>query len=185
MTSIAPNITVREERFCHTYLDVGNSCVATEEGVSEIAIAKRLEKPSIFLRIQELRAELSRKSEVTRERIAEELEAIALANPADFLTHDGKTLSVRSMEDLPRHLMRCVKSIKQVDTASGPTIILEFHDKMGAIDRLNKMRGHYQDAKVRVEHTYVLRAPPVAPSTAAWIEDSKDMKTIEHTSDER
>lgn len=164
-------LTLREEKIANAFIELeGNiTAIAASLGISITTINKHLDRPEVFFYIQEIRAGLAKRSGMTRERLIDELSAIATLNVADFLTHDGNTLTVKNMDELPRELLRCVSEVIQVDTASGPMIKLKFHDKMLAIDKLNKMLGHYQESQVNVKHTFVLRTPHVAKSTKDWL----------------
>lgn len=169
-------LTIREEKIANAFIELeGNlSAIAATLGISLSTVNKHLDRPEVFFYIQEIRAGLAKSSGMTRERLVDELSAIATLNVADFLTHDGNTLTVKCMDDLPRELLRCVSEVIQLDTATGPAIKLKFHDKMLAIDKLNKMLGHYQESQVNVKHTFVLRTPHVAKSTKAWLTDNAE-----------
>ncbi|MGA7325441.1 MAG: hypothetical protein WBX25_13365 [Rhodomicrobium sp.] len=101
----------------------------------------------------------------------DELAAIAHHDIADFLDHDGSTLTVKSLSDLPRSKTRCIQEIIQIDTASGPALKIKFYDKLVALDKLAKMAGYYpREANINLHQNFVLRAPAVEPSTKKWLE---------------
>ncbi len=169
-------LTIRQEKFCRLMAIAGSSpnIIAAEQecGMSEGAGSRLLETSAdAFFYLQELRASLPQSALDLRERVVSELEIIAFANVADYLDHDGNTLIITAMSDLPKHLMAAVSEIHVVDTASGPVIKLKFHSKLDAIDRLSKIGGYYQDKRsVNITQNYVLRAPEVAKDSKKWLE---------------
>jgi phage terminase small subunit len=170
-------LTIKAERFCQEYVNNGGNADEAHEAAYGYSIknngfnnvSRLLNDPRIFLKIQEFRAEISDHYKVTRERIVEELACVAFSDLADYMDHDGKTLIVKSLSDLPRRLTRAVSQIEQIDTASGPVIRLKFHDKLVALDKLNKMAGNYANDHIDVKVNFVLRAPTVEKTTDDWV----------------
>lgn len=69
------------------------------------------------------------------------LNTVANANYAkDFIKWDGKTLKYRDFDEIPDHLMLCVKSM----APSRDGIKLTFYDRLEAVDKLMKHFGKYQ-----------------------------------------
>jgi phage terminase small subunit len=171
-------LTIKTERFCQEYVNNGGNADEAHEAAYGYShktsgfnnVSRLLDDPRVFLKIQEFRAQISSEYKVTRERIVEELASVAFSDLADYMDHDGKTLIVKSLSDLPRRLTRAVSQIEQIDTASGPVIRLKFHDKLVALDKLNKMAGNYANDHIDVKVNFVLRAPTVEASTQAWVE---------------
>jgi Terminase small subunit len=174
------DLTSREERFCQQYaLHGGTQKAALEAGYTPTWGVHLIQYPKIFLRIQEIRAEVASQGAADRARILDELSAIAYANIADFydleaIDPNKPELTVRSLADIPKHLLRCVSNISQIDTASGPKITIKFYDKLAALNAISKIAGYFKET-LDVRHTFVLRAPTVERSTQAWVENNRPL----------
>jgi hypothetical protein len=175
-------LSIRQEAFCEAYIrHAGNADAAHEEvyGYSDRTrgytnVQKLLTHPKIRARIEAIRAGIALEHKDLRERLIEQLSEIAFMSVSDFLSHDGRTIDVRSLDDLTRDQARCIESITQIETKSGPTLRVRFWDKLAAIDRLNKMLGHYRDEDLINRRPFVVRVPFVAGSTGEWLEGHAD-----------
>jgi phage terminase small subunit len=174
-------LTLRQERFCEAFiLHDGNIGLAyASAGYSTKSggvtnFSKLLALPQVRQRIQEIRAEITRKHELTRERLISELEAIAFANVADHLSYTNQTLTVYDLGDLTRSQASAVESVTQVETTDGtPALRVKFHDKLTAIGLLAKMLG-YTGEDPAAFRAFVVRTPHVAPSTGEWLDGHAD-----------
>lgn len=162
-------LTIKQEKFCNKYVECGNASEAyrfaydcskmKEKSVNENA-SVMFNNAKIAARVDELKNELKNKSDITKERLLEELSKIAFSSIAhlhnswiervefDLLTNDQKA---------------CIKNIstkilkRNIGTNECPEIVdveyvkIELYDKIKAIDSISKMLGF--DAPVKLEHS--------------------------------
>src|SRR5437016_1729385 len=94
-------LSEKEERFCQAYLVDFNGAKAartagySEKSAKEIAF-EILTRPHIQSRIQQLRLEMSKGFNITRERIAQELALIAFGDTKTVFTKDGSLKNPKS-----------------------------------------------------------------------------------------
>jgi hypothetical protein len=172
---MARGLTLAEEKFAQAYIDSGSNAelawaMAFGQGRRDKGwsnSSRMLRKPAVVARIMELRAGIVERLELTRDKILAELEAVAFHNVADYLTHDGKTLEVRDINELTRDQARCIQSITETEHG----LKITFHDKLQAINLINKMLGHYGNSDSVTLRTFCVRVPFVSASAEAWLED--------------
>lgn len=150
-------LTPRQEKFCHAYMETGNASEAyrqaysTErmkmETVNRTAFAV-LRKPKIATRIQALQDELKEISDIKKERILYELEAILKAKITDYVEFDGVSVKFKAFSKLTEQQIRAVESIKQNEKGE---IELKLHGKSWTTDRIMKMLGY--EAPKKIDHT--------------------------------
>jgi phage terminase small subunit len=167
-------LNLREEAFCEAYVRCAGSADAAfrEAGYRGAGNSGKLvARPEVRARIEAIRANIAQEHKDLRERILAELEAIAFSNVADHLSHDGSTVTIFDLGELTRSQAAVIESVTQVETASKPALRVKFHDKLQALDKLNKMLGHYRDEDLINRRPFVVRVPFVAASTPEWLED--------------
>ena len=105
----------------------------------------------ITARVEELRKELKKKSDITKEEAVGILADIAKANISDML--DVKTagefvsVTVKDISSLPASLQRSILSIKSTDKGGFEVYL---YNKIDAIDRLSKLLGWDEPARHEV-----------------------------------
>jgi len=109
-----------------------------------------LGNPRVAARIRELQAETAARLGVTRERIVGELAAVAFSRLEHVLDLSPTGVTPRGWEDMPPAERAAVAEASQTVTASGGTIRFKMHDKLGALDKLARSLGLYDD-KVTVK----------------------------------
>lgn len=120
-------------------------------------VNKLLKNPEITLRLEELQAEDRKKSEITRERLLEELSCIIDSKITDYLTLatvyvpapgsvddlDGDKIAVQKLvfkdfADLTDRQVRAIESVKEGKNG----LELKLHGKSWSIERVCKMLGY-------------------------------------------
>lgn len=160
-------LTVKQENFCNYYLECsGNASEAyrraflckgwKDESVWAKASAL-LATDKVQIRIKELQEEQKKKSNVTKEMVLEELYKIVFSSIADL--HDT-WIERKDFEKLTPREKAAIKSIstkvtkKNVGTQDDPEwadvefVKIELHDKLKAVEILNKMMGWNEPEKV-------------------------------------
>ncbi len=155
-------LTEKEELFCQSYLiDFNGARAARDAGYSEDSArsiaAENLTKPHITARIQQLRVEMGKAFNITRERIAQEYARLAFGDIRKIFKEDGSLLMPHEWDD------DTAASIAGIDTDElfegvgrereqvGVTKKVKLSDKRAALDSLVKLMGYA--APVRSEIT--------------------------------
>jgi hypothetical protein len=104
-----------------------------------------LTRVDIKSRVASLQAEVRAKSDITKERVLGELEAIMDSKISDYLDFDGLFLKFKPFSELTDKQIRAVEAIKE--TKYG--VELKLHGKNWTIERICKMLGF--DAPIKGE----------------------------------
>lgn len=82
------------------------------------------------------------KLEITAERVLEEIAAVAFAHMGQYVTwHDDRVSLMDSSEVDPR----AVAEVKQTVNQFGNNVGIKLHDKLGALEKLGKHLGMWND----------------------------------------
>lgn len=147
-------LTVKQEKFCNKYIECGNAseayrfaygCKKMKDETINRTSFDLLNNHKVTARIDELKAELKAKSDITKERILEEMSAILEAKITDYLEFDGTSIKFKNFNTLTERQVRAIESIKEGKNG----IELKLHGKNWSIDRICKMLGF--DAPVVME----------------------------------
>jgi len=86
--------------------------------------------------------------DIEKDRVLKDCLQIVETELRDVVEWDGKTLKVKSFEDIPGAVHPAIESIKQrVSKDGGSYLEIKLHDKMRAIAELNRMLGFYAAEK--------------------------------------
>ncbi len=149
-------LTKKQEDFCHDYLETGNASEAYRrsyncgrmkpETIHRNAHAL-LHNTKIATRIRELQDERKMVSDIKKERVMYEVNAIMDAKVSDYFTYKDENLEFVGFDKLTERQNRAIESLKQ--TKDGWQITL--HWKSWSTDRICKMLGY--EAPRKVDHT--------------------------------
>ena len=153
-------LSIKQEKFCNYYLECGNASEAYRRAFSCDRMSDKSiwEKASILLakakvraRVDELRDEMRRRSDITKDEAVGILADIARANIVDTLVvrggKDYTTILIDDVTKLPLSTQRAILSIKSSDKGYE----VKLYNKIEAIEKLSKMLGW--DAPVKQELT--------------------------------
>lgn len=102
-------------------------------------------------RIAEAEARLTKRYEVTADRITAEMARLGFSNMADYVTFDAKGNPQLNVAGLTRD---CSAAIHSIDLEKGK---LRLHDKRASLESLAKMIGMYRDGPdITVPVTFVV-----------------------------
>lgn len=139
-------LTVKQEKFCNKYIECGNAseayrfayeCKKMKDETLWVKASELLANGKVKVRIDVLKAELKAKSDITKERILEEMSAILEAKITDYLEFDGTSIKFKDFRNLTERQVRAIESVKQGKNG----IELKLHGKNWSIDRICKMLG--------------------------------------------
>lgn len=139
-------LTIKQENFCNYYVESGNASEAYRRAYSAgnmkqesivVKASELLSKGNISVRVNELKANLQAKSDITKERILNELSSIVFADIRDYVEFRNETLTFKSFDSLTDSQAKAIESIKQ--TKEG--FELKLHGKNWSIEKVCKMLG--------------------------------------------
>lgn len=141
-------MNAREERFCEEYMiDMAPKAAAIRAGYSPSTAEKAWKwinedhpsKPLLRARIDMLRAEQSRRTGITADRVLRELAAIGFADASGLIGEDGAI----DRESDPESA-RAIASIR-VTQGDFPSIEIRMTDKNKALELMGKHLGLFTD----------------------------------------
>lgn len=162
------SLTVKQENFCNYYIESGNaseayrraySCKKMKDEAVNVKAIELLNNGKITVRVKELQEERKNKSDITKERILQELSSIAFSTIADM---HNTWIERKEFDKLSKKEKSAIKSIstkilkKNIGTSDDPEIVdveyvkIELYDKIKAIERICKMLGFDAAAEVNV-----------------------------------
>ena len=160
------SLTVKQENFCNYYIESGNaseayrraySCRKMKDEAVSVKAIELLNNGKITVRVKELQEEQKNKSDITKERILQELSSIAFSTIADM---HNTWIERKDFDKLSKQEKSAIKSIstktlkKNIGTNDDPEIIdveyvkIELYDKIKAIERICKMLGFDEPTKI-------------------------------------
>lgn len=144
------NLSIKQEKFCNYYVESGNasdayrraySCKGKSDNTIWVESSRLANNPKIALRISELRSEMQRRSDITKDEAVGILADIARANIVDALEIKSNemftTIVVRDVATLPISVQRAILSVKSTDKGYE----LKLYNKIDAIEKLSKLLG--------------------------------------------
>ena len=149
----------KHERFCREYLkDLCAKDAAIRAGYSEKAAKNQgyrlIHRPEVKERVAELIRERAERTEVTVDRVVQELAAVAFADISDFVevvtvSGEGKSeqqdVVIKDTRGMEPAKLKAVAGIKQGTRG----IEIKMNDKIRALEQLGKHLGMYRE---KVEH---------------------------------
>jgi len=143
-------LTAKQRRFCEEYvIDLNGAQAAVRTGYSSktarITASKLLTNPNIQDYIQELREELSKRNEITADKVLAELVKIGFSDITNYLevrgTRNNRTVEIYKTSDLTDDQKGAISEIRQ--TKDG--ISLKLHNKTEALHKIGIHLGMFTD----------------------------------------
>ncbi|NMM62068.1 terminase small subunit [Clostridium sp. P21] len=144
-------LTDKQKKFIDEYLiDLNATQAAIRAGYSQKNAFKigseLLQKTTVQKHMHKCMKDREKRTEITQDKVLNELAAIGFANIADYLEVKDDAVKVFNTTDIPKEKLRAVVEIKQ--TKDG--ISIKIHDKVKALEDIAKHLGMFVD---KVEHT--------------------------------
>ena len=144
-------ITPKEEKFCHVYVETSNASEAYRSAYNtntkraqtiHDSASKILSRPEVKQRVDELRAQLSEKSLVSPEMVLREYKKIADFDSRNFFHPDGKPKKIHELDDATA---ACILSVGFLDNEGTIDVSkTRVIDKTKALHSLSKHLGLYE-----------------------------------------
>jgi phage terminase small subunit len=148
-------LTPKQARFVEEYLtDLNATQAAIRAGYSEktapVIASQNLKKVNVQAAIQAAQLKLSEKTGITQERVLNELSKIAFADQRRVMKWGAGGVTLLESKDLSDDDAAIVSEVSETTTATGGSLKLKTHDKVGALKLLGEHLGLF---KQRMELT--------------------------------
>lgn len=139
-------LTKKQKLFVDEYLvDLNATQAAIRAGYSEKAAhdigSENLRKPNIEKEIQKRMADRERRTEITQDRVLQELAKIGFADVTNFVTIEHDCVKIRATADMPSDKIGAIAGIKE--GANG--IEIKLNDKGKALELIGRHLGMFRD----------------------------------------
>jgi phage terminase small subunit len=143
-------LTPKQKRFVDEYLvDLNASQAAIRSGfsprTSRFIGYRLLTMPKIKEALRGAQEDLTRRTEVTQERVIAELAAIAFSNIGDIVSWGPDGVSVKSADELSPEILASVADVSKSSGKEGGMVRVRLHDKLRALELLGKHLGLFTD----------------------------------------
>ena len=145
-------VKARNGKVADAYRKAFNRTTSSTKTVGEDA-QRLLRMPKIRARIADLRANAVRKTEITIDRVLDEVRCIAFVNPASVYDASGNLLPIK---DIPEDTWRAIKS---VEVLKNGTTLVKFFDKVQALERLMRFLGMFGKDNAQQRHSVLDDVP--------------------------
>lgn len=147
MAAIAIGLTEAQERFCLEYAKSGNASAAYRiaypmskakpETINAMA-SKLASEHKVRMRIEQLRAEVEQKTDMTIERWAQEVTRLATVDARNIMHPDGRLKMPHELDD------ETAAAVASFKFEADGTIEYKFWPKTKALDMMAKHKGAYE-----------------------------------------
>lgn len=139
-------LTDKQAAFVREYLvDLNATQAARRAGYSSANADKigseLLGKTRVAEAIQGAQARRAERTEITADRVIEEIAAIAFAHMGQYATWGDDRVSLRDSAEVDA---RAVSEVKQTVSQFGSSVAIKLHDKLSALEKLGKHLGMWK-----------------------------------------
>ena len=144
-------LSLKQKTFCHEYIvDFNATQSAIKAKYSEKTAgsmgAENLKKPEIQAYIDELTRQKLVVADLTKEKILEELMALAFVDTSKIFNEDG---SPKPIHKIDKKTVKAIAGIKTISTKGGVEILeYKLYDKGASIDKLMRHTSLYEPTKI-------------------------------------
>lgn len=141
-------MTEKVKIFCKEYIvDFNATQAAIRSGYSKKTAGsigqENLTKPEIQKEIQKLIDERSNRTQITADKVLQELAKIGFSDILDFV--EVSTTGI-TFNDIPEGKGGVISEVSSSDTKYGTNIKIKLHDKLNALDKIARyLGGFYKD----------------------------------------
>lgn len=149
---VEESLNDKQKQFCREFVvDFNATQAAIRAGYSEKSARSQscelLTKPNIQAFLADLKAKRSKKTQITAERVLQELARIGLSDIGEFVDHENNPVVVKNLKKGLRAAVSAVKYKKRIYfDSNGQPVTVESHevalwDKLSALDKIGRHLG--------------------------------------------
>ena len=151
----------KQAAFVKEYLvDLNATQAAIRAGYSQKTAqaqgSRLLSNVMVAAAIQERMDERSERTEITADRVLEELAKVGFANAADYFEWGPGGITIKDQAELTPEQTAVVSEVSETTTKDGGTIRVKLHDKLTALEKIGRHLKMFTD---KHEHTGENGAP--------------------------
>ncbi|MCY9733141.1 terminase small subunit [Paenibacillus alvei] len=143
-------LTAKQKAFVQEYLiDLNATQAAIRAGYS-VKSANRIanenmSKPDIQTAIHKAMDKRAQRTEITADRVLQELAKIGFANMADYAEWGPKGITLKGSTQLTADQAAAVSEVSETVTEAGGSVRFKLHNKIAALERIGKHLGMFDD----------------------------------------
>lgn len=143
-------LTAKQQRFVQEYLiDLNATQAAIRAGYSaktaEVIGHENLRKPKIAEAVEKAMAERAKRTEITADRVLQELAKIGFANMSDYTTWGPRGVTLKDSSKLTPEQTAAISEVSETVTESGGSIRFKLHDKISALEKIGRHLGMFKE----------------------------------------
>jgi phage terminase small subunit len=155
-------LTARQQRFVEEYLvDLNATKAAERAGYSPRAArmhgSRLMMNDDIAGAIFEAQQARARRTDITADRVVQELAVIAFSDLGEVFDNESGTLRMRRFSEMSEHVRRALESVREQPTEKGVILSVKLHSKVAALKMLADHLGMDAPKKVRVDGNLGMR----------------------------
>lgn len=142
----------KQKAFVAEYLiDLNATAAAIRAGYSkrsaEVTANRLLRNAKIAREIERKAKDREKRTQITQDRVLEELAAISFVNASDFAEVIGGKVFIKDTADIPKAKLPAISSIKQ--TQNG--VEIKLYDKTKSLELIGKHLGMFNGGETNIE----------------------------------
>ena len=139
-------LTDKQKRFCEEYLkDLNTTKAAKRAGYSKKTAysigQKLLKKVEVKSRIDNLISKREKRTEITADRVVQELAKIAFSEIDNFIEWDENGIRIQSLVDISKKEIGCIAEFSESITDKSMNLKFKLYDKVKSLELLGKHLG--------------------------------------------
>lgn len=142
-------MTEKQKRFCDEYLIDLNATRAykvaysscKKDETARVNSSRMLTNANIKEYIEERQKDIQKRTEITQDKVIQELAAIAFSNATEFASVRGNKVKIKNTKDLDENVKKAIVGIKKGKNG----IEIKSADKVQALELLGKYFGIFKD----------------------------------------
>ena len=166
------SLSAKQLRFVDEYLiDLNATQAAKRAGYSERTAneqgARLLAKVSIQNEVEKRMSDREQRTEITQDRVLQELAKIAFGDPRRVMTWGADGVTLKESSELSDDDAALVASVSETETQHGGSLKLKTNDKLKALELVGKHLGMFKDV-VEVNETSYVQTVPESENMEEW-----------------
>lgn len=146
------NLTPKQQIFCDEYLiDFNAKRSAIKAGYSKKTAKEmgheNLTKPHLQAYLQKRMKDREERTEITQDRVLEELATFGFANIKDFIeTGSSDFVTFKNIDKISKESARAIESIKMIKNLHGGSLEFKLHSKSRGLELIGRHLGMFHDS---------------------------------------